>query len=66
MYMIFAEKLIGLAVVLAALTVGFAAIHHGELSLGILFLLGQVQSVLGHHRNGATHEASHIALHMRI
>lgn len=63
MYLVYAEKIIGLAVVLSALTVGFITLHH-DIPLGLLFLLGQVQAVISHHgHNGPNHDAVHAAMH---
>jgi hypothetical protein len=63
LYIVFAEKMIGMAVLLTALMVGLATIHHGDISLGLLFLLGQIQTLIGHHGHSATHEATHMAVH---
>jgi hypothetical protein len=63
------EKLIGIAILLAAIIVGIATINHGDFWLGSLFLLGQAQTVLNGHR-GHGHkileESSHIKLHTNL
>lgn len=59
------EKLVGVAVVLAALTVGFLTINHGDLSLGMLVLLGQLQSLISGHGHGHVEEVAHIIAHRR-
>lgn len=58
------EKVVGVAVVISAVTVGVLSIHHGDISLGMLVLLGQAQSLFGYHgHGGALHEATHVAVH---
>lgn len=60
------EKLVGVAVVLAALTVGFLTIHHGDMSLGLLVLLGQLQSLVsGHGAHRHVEDATHLIAHRR-
>jgi len=62
------EKLVGVAVVLAALTVGILTIHHGDLSLGLLVLLGQLHTLVsGHSHSAHSHveEAAHVIAHRR-
>ncbi len=61
------EKLVGVAVLITALIVGFLTIHHGDLSLGLLVLLGQVQSLIsGHHGHSVNDEATHLVVHKQI
>jgi len=58
------EKLVGVAVLITALIVGFLTIHHGDISLGLLVLLGQAQSLLGGHRgHNIKDEATHLVVH---
>jgi hypothetical protein len=58
------QKIINVAVHITALTVAVATIGHGDLALGILIVLGQVQSVMGHQNAHATnHEAQHLTIH---
>ena len=56
------SKLISVGVLLTSVIVGLSTIHHGDLSLGLLVLLGQLQSHLptGHHGG---HDASHLLVH---
>lgn len=59
------EKFVALAVLLCAIVVGFLTIHHGDLSLGLLVLLGQIQTFFGHN-NHTLNEATHIVAHKSI
>lgn len=58
------EKFVALAVMLCAIAVGFLTIHHGDLSLGLLVLLGQAQTFFGN--NHTLKEAAHIIAHKSI
>lgn len=63
------EKLVGSAILLAAIIVGIATINHGDFWLGSLFLLGQAQTILtGHsgHGDKVIEESSHIKLHTNV
>ena len=60
-----AEKIVAVAVLLTAGFVGYLTIHHGDLSLGLLVLLSQVQTLFGGHAH-ADHEAAHIAVHKKL
>jgi len=63
---IIAEKLVSIAVLLCAIVVGYLTIHHGDVSLGLMVLLGQAQSLFGRHGHSITHEATHLAIHKNI
>lgn len=63
---IIAEKLVAAAVLLCAIVVGYMTIHHGDVSLGLMVLLGQAQSLFGHQSHSITHEATHLAVHRKI
>lgn len=61
------QKLVSAAVLLTALTVGVLTIRHGDLSLGMLVLLGQVQSLFGgNHGHAVKEEATHLVVHQQI
>lgn len=62
--LIILEKFVALAVLFCAIVVGFLTIHHGDLSLGLLVLLGQAQTFFGH--NHTLKEAIHIVAHKNI
>lgn len=63
---IIAEKLVTVAVLVCAVVVSYMTIHHGDISLGLMVLLGQAQSLFSHHGHSATHEATHLAIHRNI
>lgn len=63
---IFAEKIVAAGVLICAVIVGYLTIHHGDVSLGLMVLLGQAQSLFGSHRHSITHEAAHLAVHRKI
>ena len=65
---IIAEKVLTVAVVLCAIIVGCLTISHGDMSLGLMVLLGQVQTLFGHHSHSRniSHEATHIAIHNKM
>lgn len=63
---IIVEKLVAVAVLLCAITVGYLTIHHGDVSLGMMVLLGQAQSLFGRHGHSVAHEATHLAIHKNI
>lgn len=65
MPIILAEKVVAVAVLFCAISVGFLTIHHGDLSLGLLVLLGQAQTLFGHH-NHTLKEATHIVAHKKM
>lgn len=63
---IYAEKIIAAAVMMSAIVVGVITINHGDLPLGLLVLLGQIQSLLAKDRHGIGHEATHIVVHNKL
>lgn len=61
------EKLVGIAVILVAMTVATSTISHGDTALGLMLILGQVQKLFGSHDSHKTiHDAEHIAIHKDI
>ena len=60
------EKMLSIAVLFCALIVGFLTIRHGEMSLGVMLLLGQAQVLMGGNGHGAANEAQHIILHQKL
>ena len=63
---IIAEKMVAVSVILCALVVGIITIRHGDVSLGLMVLLGQAQSLFGRQSHGIAHEAAHLAIHKKI
>ena len=64
MNLMFAERTVAYAVLLVGILVGIITINHGDLPLGILFLLGQIQGMFGKHgHHDTTHDATHLAIH---
>jgi hypothetical protein len=64
---IIVQQLVGIAIFLSAITVGVLTIQHGDLSLGLLVVLGQIQSFIGHNQQSHNaEEATHIAVHKKI
>lgn len=64
---VIAEKIVAAAVMLCAVAVGYLTIHHGDVPLGLLVLLGQAQSLLvNRHSHSITDEATHLAIHRKM
>lgn len=58
-----AERLVAAAVLICSLVVGYLTIHHGDVPLGLMVLLGQAQSIISHHSHDIGHEAAHLVIH---
>ena len=60
------QRIISVAVCVTAVTVAVITIEHGDVALGLLIMLGQVQSFLGHRDAHKTnHESQHLVIHHR-
>lgn len=59
------EKLIGLAVLLSAMAVGYSTMHH-DLPLGVMVVLGQLHGMITHHNHSSGEEAGHLVVHQKI
>jgi hypothetical protein len=60
------QKIVGAAVYLTATTLAVSTLYHGDTALGLLILLGQVQTILGHDNAHKTnHDAQHLAAHKK-
>lgn len=56
--------IIGGAVLIATLLVGLSTMKHGDVSLGLLVLLGKIQELLGYHNSHASrNELAHLVVH---
>ena len=62
-----AEMILNIAVCITTLTVACITIGHGDLALGLLLLLGQLQTIVGHDNAHKTcHEATHLVAHKNV
>ena len=59
------SKLISVGILLTSVIVGLTTIHHGDLSLGLLVLLGQLQTHVSHGKHGE-HDAAHVLIHNSV
>lgn len=68
MNLVMIEKIVGLAVIMTASVVGFLTILHGDIALGMLVVLGQLQTMVsGHHgRHNPQEEATHLIAHQKF
>lgn len=64
--MLFAERFVGVAVIMTTVVVGLLTIQHGDLSLGLLVLLGKIHEIIGRHGHVGSNEATHLVVHQQI
>ncbi len=64
-FLLVAEKLVSLSVLMSALVVGYMTMRH-DVPLGLMVVLGQIHGVISHHRHKSGEEAGHLVVHKQI